>query len=214
VSTQLNASASAVDAAVDSIRAAILTRKRLPGEQLRQEELAGQLKLSRVPIREALSRLEGEGLAVRVPNIGYFVAKLDPRHLSQLYRMRGALESELLRDCRRASPTDLDRLEDLHLAMQEAVDDGDPTTLLRLNREFHFAIFALAALPLIEREVERLWTMSSPYQILSMSDSTRRAVAPRQHAEMIEALAEHDLERLVELHARHRAITEEGVLVD
>jgi DNA-binding GntR family transcriptional regulator len=198
--------------AVDTIRLAILTRSLLPGEQLRQEELARQLELSRVPVREALSRLEGEGLAIRVPNVGYFVAKLDANHLSQLYRMRGALEGELLRDCDPASSAVLRQLVEWHAAMQEAVDDGDSTTLLRLNREFHFAIFALAKLPLIEREVDRLWTMSSPYQVLSMTDSARRSVVPEQHAQMIEALRDHDNELLVELHTRHRAITEEGVL--
>jgi DNA-binding GntR family transcriptional regulator len=206
-------SASAVDTAVDTIRLAIITRNLLPGEPLRQEDIARQLHLSRVPIREALSRLEGEGLAVRVKNVGYFVAKLEPDRLSQLYRVRGALERELLSNCRRATADELGRLEELNTTMQKAVDDEDVTTLLHLNRDFHFAIFALAALPFIEHEAQRVWTMSSPYQILSMTDNTRRAVVPKQHAAMIAALAEHDLERLVELSAEHRAVTEQGVLV-
>src|ERR1700719_4944406 len=69
----------------------------LPGEKIRQVELAERIGVSRSPLREALRTLESEGVVTYEINRGYVVARLDDEDLAQIHRMRTLLEDELLR---------------------------------------------------------------------------------------------------------------------
>lgn len=79
----------------EAIRNAIVTGELLPGSRIRQEALASQYGSSRIPIREALKRLESEGLVVVVPNSGAWVAKIDVAEVEETYKIRQRLERDL-----------------------------------------------------------------------------------------------------------------------
>src|SRR5882757_6249026 len=79
------------------IKAAIVTGVLVPGQMLRQEELAQRLGASRAPLREALSRLEAEGLVVLLPRRGYAVISLDRDEIAELFDLRIVLEERLAR---------------------------------------------------------------------------------------------------------------------
>ncbi len=87
--------------AAAQIRGLIIDRVLLPGEKIRQVELADRLGVSRSPLREALRTLESEGVVAYEINRGYVVARLDDDDLAQIYRMRALLEDELLRTVKR-----------------------------------------------------------------------------------------------------------------
>src|SRR3984893_8789589 len=82
---------------VDALREAILTGRYAPGSRLVQDDLAETFGMSRIPLREALRRLEGEGLVVISPNRGAIVRPLAPKDVVDLYDLRLALESLALR---------------------------------------------------------------------------------------------------------------------
>ncbi len=77
---------------IDTLREAILAGRLSPGSRVRQEELAEEFGISRIPVREALRRLEAEGLVVLVPNSGAWVAKLDRAECVEIYRIREQIE--------------------------------------------------------------------------------------------------------------------------
>lgn len=78
--------------AYDALRTMILSGEVRPGERLGERELARRIQVSRTPLREALGRLERDGLAVSKPGLGYFALEFDPRVVQELYEFREILE--------------------------------------------------------------------------------------------------------------------------
>lgn len=191
--------------AAAQIRGLIIDRVLLPGEKIRQVELAERLGVSRSPLREALRTLESEGVVTYETNRGYVIARLGEDDLVQIFRMRGLLEGDLLRTIERPGPEVLSRLKDLNDAMMAAIDARDVATVLRTNREFHFTIFELSPLNQFRREVERLWQLSEGYSAQwwwRMPDARSRI--NREHKSIVAALRKFDLDRLAELCEAHR----------
>ena len=190
--------------ATEALREMILRRQLAPGTQIRQVELAERLGLSRSPLRQALSALETEGLVTHEQQRGYFVTRMSADHLSQVYRMRELLETELLRTVRQPEPEELAALAARNAAVQAALDDGSVTAMLVANRAFHFDLFELSPLGAIRADVERLWNASEPYRATYLwLPATRRRIV-REHAQMLDALARSDRARLVQIANRHR----------
>jgi DNA-binding GntR family transcriptional regulator len=191
--------------AAAQIRGLIIDRVLLPGEKIRQIELAERVGVSRSPLREALRTLESEGVVTYEANRGYVVARLDDEDLAQIFRMRAILEAELLRTVERPKSGVLAALKDLNDSMMAAIDARDVAKLLRFNREFHFTIFELSPLNQFRREVERLWQLSEGYSAQwwwRMPEARTRINS--EHKAIIGALRKFDLDRLVELCDAHR----------
>jgi DNA-binding GntR family transcriptional regulator len=191
--------------AAAQIRGLIIDRVLLPGEKIRQVELADRIGVSRSPLREALRTLESEGVVAYEINRGYVVAKLDDDDLGQIHWMRTLLEDELLRSVRRPDAAVLSDLKDLNEKMIIAIDERNVAEVLRYNREFHFAIFDLSSLNQFRREVGRLWQMSEGYSAAWWwRQPEARTRINAEHKAIIAALRKFDLDRLVEICATHR----------
>ena len=78
--------------AYDSLRTMILGGEVRPGERLGERELARRIRVSRTPLREALGRLERDGLAINKPGMGYFALEFDAKVIDELYEFRELLE--------------------------------------------------------------------------------------------------------------------------
>jgi DNA-binding GntR family transcriptional regulator len=197
--------------AAEGIRGMIVGRKLAPGRQLRQEELARELGMSKSPVREALKVLQGEGLLRYSPNQGYFVPVLDAGEMKQIYTMRESMEAIVNRAIPPVSKSYLSDLRKLNNSMKKAVPALD---FGRLNRDFHFAIFAASKLDLIIRELDRLWSMSDAYRAIYLNmtynASTERITS--EHDLMIDAISRRDLEALAQLSDAHRHVGENFVL--
>jgi DNA-binding GntR family transcriptional regulator len=204
--------ASATVRAVDELREMMIRRKLMPGEQVRQEELAEMLGISRSPLREALRTLENEGFVRHAMNQGYFVTRLSAGELNQIYLMRRLLEEQVLRSAERPSEEQLAALSDANAAVAQAAADGAVIDVLVANRQFHFEMFALSPLDLVIREVERLWNLSESYRAayLWLPETKRRIVD--EHGEMVDALRAYDLDRLVSIVYRHTEASREAVI--
>lgn len=192
---------------IDVLREMILDRELLPGEQIRQEEMARTLGISRVPLREVLRVLTTEGLLSHRPHQGYFVTKLSPEHLDQIHALLEFLETELIRSVRWPTDGEIAQLRAVNAEITSVAAEGDIAAVNRLNRELHTRIFQLSPLAIFLAEAERLWTLSEPYRLLHVAH-TDAAIATEQHDQLIDAVAAQDRVLCLRIQAQHRRTTQ------
>jgi DNA-binding GntR family transcriptional regulator len=196
--------ATAVDQCVAALRSAILRGSLLPGAHIRQEALADQLGVSRIPVREALKILQAEGVVTHSPNVGFTVARFDAEHLNEIYIMRTCLEHELLTSVRLPVPAaTLHALRLENARFEAAASSGDTHSMLVVNRRFHFQVFELSPRSLIRAEVAKLWDKSEFYRSLRAYSAGYHGLVD-EHTVMIDALTRGDVETLVSTMNKHR----------
>lgn len=196
----------------DKLRTMLLDGSLRPGDAVRQDMLADELGISRLPVREALRMLESEGLIEHRKNFGYAVAKISRAELGESYLMRRLLETELLRHLGPVSQVKIDELRRLNDAMRAETAGADIAHALKINKEFHFSIFSLAGMTIVVEYLHKVWRLSDPYRalVLYAPESASRIAA--EHDEIIDLLAGRDIEALIELHDAHRSAGEQRVL--
>ncbi len=133
-------------AVVERLREKILSGELAEGEQLRQEAIAAEFEISRIPVREALSHLAGEGLVKIIGNRGAVVAALSPDEIMQLFETRAVLESHMLRQAiPNITDEDLRRAEEILLHYEQSLEhDSEVKSWGRWNWSFHSALYAPA----------------------------------------------------------------------
>jgi DNA-binding GntR family transcriptional regulator len=192
----------AVNSATAAIRNLVLRRVLVPGQQVRQEDLAQEIGMSRGPLREALRVLEAEGVVRHVPNRGYFVTQYTAEEMKQIYLIRDLLESKILGSLPRATSGHLDELRAINDRIR-----ADGLTLLdviNLNREFHDLLMSRSTLHLLVSTISQVGRMSIAYQALSLNFLPTWNQIADDHEAMISALDQYDLESLVGSARIHR----------
>lgn len=189
-----DATASVAEAVTKILREAILTGRLQPGDRLLQVTLAEQLRVSRQPVREALQRLQDEGLLVRrMPN-GVTVRKVTEDDVRENYHLRALLESEAARFAAdRIQPDQINQLKILNRTMSEAAAFGDVSTLVDLNTQFHRRVHEAARMPILVRLVGQLWGGRTIFTPLFVPGRATRAVA--EHDALIAALESRDSDK-------------------
>jgi DNA-binding GntR family transcriptional regulator len=171
------------------IRELVITGELAAGEQLRQRDLAQRFGVSQTPVREAMRRLESEGLLVCDTHRGFTVAAPALGPVEENFQIRAALESlGASLAARKIDAAGLARLRDLNGQMR-ALRDDDPA-YAELNREFHFAIYEYARSPLLLSLMRLLWASLHGGPRVTRT----HAESARQHDEILQALAEGDAE--------------------
>jgi DNA-binding GntR family transcriptional regulator len=187
------------------LRRAITSRELLPGEPVRQDALAERLGVSRVPLREALKILEGEGQIVYAPHRGYFVAELSMSDFEEVYRIRRLLEAEAARVAvPRLSDADLDLLTEAHRQVQAASASSDLAAMAEANRRFHLGLLELSGLPRLVRLIRLQWDATDAYRAVYYRGSRNRERVDHEHRQILDALRARDVDRVVALLDEHR----------
>jgi DNA-binding GntR family transcriptional regulator len=189
---------------VDGIRRMIISGELVPGQQVRQENMAERLGVSRLPVREALRQLTVEGLVRHTPNVGYTVTRLSQEEFDQIYVMRKLLEDEIISRLPRASEEQIAHICGLNDQVAAAAEEVDLSRMRAVNHEFHFAIFGLSPLRLLISEVERLWTWAAPYHAVYLFSADSRKHVLEEHETMIAALRDGDNGLLARTMDQHR----------
>lgn len=189
---------------VDQIRSLILAGEFLPGQALRQSALAERLGTSRIPVREALTMLQTEGIVNYVPHVGHTVARLTTQQLAEIYTMRKMIETEIMRAID-LSAVDVDRLQGINEALEAASNALDIERVTQLNLEFHFELFAYSGRTVMLAELRRLWNMSGFYRSVQVYDVQHRIEIISEHQRIIEAVRRRDIDLLVPAMDTHRA---------
>jgi DNA-binding GntR family transcriptional regulator len=175
-----------------------------PDELLVEARLVPALDMSRTPIREALHRLEAEGLLVAVPRGGFQVAAIRDSDLENLYEVRAALEGlAAFTAASRMTRVNLAQIEDLYDEMGDAVGSGQDDELAGLNREFHRAIAVASANPHLVEVLDNVKGVFERFRSKAVSNDERRAQAHAEHGELIEALRNHNPDRARQLAEEH-----------
>lgn len=176
----------------DELRNAILRGVYPPGTRLRQEELASQYGASRVPVREALRKLESDGLVTTVANAGAWIARLSLDECVELYQVRERIEPLLLRySLPHLLPEHIDRLATLAEEMR-AVHDVE--RFLELDREFHLGSYAGAGTTFLGPTVERLWNTTQHYRraFTQLLDEDSHRILHDEHHMLVAAIRDGD----------------------
>jgi len=180
---------------VDRLRSLILSRAVRPGERLVQSELAEQLGVSRTPIREALHRLESDGLVTLSPHRGASVADLSHSELEDLYSVRIAIEGYgAFLAARNITNEDLERLEALLRQMREVFEQGDRWRLLEINRQFYEVLYAIAERPRLYELIMKHLDLASLYRQMAFAIDHYYRHTIADHEALIAAFRQHDPE--------------------
>jgi DNA-binding GntR family transcriptional regulator len=178
-----------------------------PGAPLREEELGRSHRVSRTPVREALSRLETEGLAARRPRAGLVVATLTLDEIIDLYVLREALEGLAARlAAERRTELDLTRLEMVLRACERGVHAENTAREISLGEEFHFLIWRIAGNAPLQRAINDVYEVVQRFQPNTLTYPGRAAQSLAEHLELLEALRTRDpmaAERIAIEHVRH-----------
>lgn len=186
----------------ERLKQAILDNDLQPGQQLVETALAKKFAVSRTPIREALTRLEQDGLA-EPRRRGLFVRERRPQEILDIYEVRCALEAKAGQFAAQRR-TDFD-LQVLYQAVASAgtVDLSKDGAMMENNREFHRALWAATHNETLQDLLERLDLHLVRYPQTTLAYPGRWAEARREHAKVVEAVAARDAETAHELMAQH-----------
>ncbi|AXG14533.1 GntR family transcriptional regulator [Intrasporangium calvum] len=197
----------AQEAVLAELRRAIASGELKPGQPIAQAPLAERLGVSRVPVREALKILQGEGQVEYQPHHGYSVTRLDLDDLREAYRIRQLLETEAVRIAvPRFGPEEVAALAQAAREVDNAGDHEDYATMAAANRRFHFLLVEGAGLPRLTHLVRILWDATDVYRSFYYADAANRHRVRAEHAGIVQAVADGDLEAVVrqlDAHRRH-----------
>ena len=175
--------------AFESVRSQILRRQLAFGTKLNQASLAEQLGISLVPLREALRKLEAEGLVQIVPHRGVFVCTISRDELEDLYTIRMILEGMATRAAvARLTDDHVAKLSALVLEMEQETSREDYAKLLLINRAFHLTLYEVSGRRFLCDSIIGLWKKSERYRALYVHLPGRSRQALSEHQEILQAL--------------------------
>lgn len=170
---------------------------------IRQDALAAALGVSKIPLREALARLEQEGLLISRPNRGYVVRPLSAEQAEEIYALRLAIEPAAAgRACTVADDDERAAARAAFERLDAAAADDLAQVAVR-NREFHTALVRPGGRLLTTQMVERLSILAERYVVAHLKPAGREARAHREHREMLDAWTAGRADRVEALLNRH-----------
>lgn len=172
------------------LREAILTGHLRPGQVLSENEIAQRLGVSRTPVREAIIRLENEGLLSVRPQVGTTVAPIDVENVADVQFLREAVECRTVAlAAERVTPAHARELRRQLKEQARIAARGDHAAFVPLDDRMHATLVAMAGRPRVWRAVEDAKSQLDRVRFLSLEDPTWLATIHRQH----EAIVEHVL---------------------
>jgi DNA-binding GntR family transcriptional regulator len=177
---------------LDRMRAEIARGTILPGQPLRQTDLAARYGVSPTPVREALRLLEADGTISYSPHRGATVAEMDRSRIHDLYLLRATTERLATRLAveRMVDGSVVDRVKKLHGELKDSRGEVDAADLSRLNKRLHFAIYSSGS-PTIVEHISSLWRLLPPTATLWVRPDVIDTFVI-QHGNIIEAMADRD----------------------
>lgn len=196
---------SLTSAVADKLRDKIVRGEIHEGEQLRQDAIAQEFQVSRIPVREALRQLEAEGLITIIIHRGAVVSALSPADIKEVFEMRALLEAEVLR-------VSIPNLTEEHFQSAEAIlkqyeqalwTEDDIADWGRLNWEFHSRLYAGAERPQFMSVIRTLNYQCERYIRLQLYLTRAMERARDEHRKLLTLCRERNAEEAVDLLGRH-----------
>ncbi len=199
------------DQAFDVIRERILSTQIPPLAPIRQEALAEELGISKIPLREALGRLEQHGLLSSNPNRGFFVPALTTVEAEEVFALRLKIEPEAaVAASLDANEAEREAAEAALASLEAAAHAGAPAAV-SYNRAFHLALVRPGGRLVTTQLVERLHVLAERYVRKHLEPEGREARADSEHRAMLKAWLARDAARITTLVSQHIALTLEDL---
>lgn len=204
IKSRLARPAALKDWAYETIKAEILNLRIRPGAVLHVNDLADQLAVSRTPVREALLRLEGEGLVRVESRVGFFVTEITRDDLENLFELRALLEGYAAQT---AAPflteDDIDQIERAFDSCSQAIGQGQVQEFMEADVAFHTLLMERAPNPRLAEMMSLLEDLTHREHVLGLRSSENVRESCAEHQEILKALRRQDGELAGQLMRKH-----------
>ena len=201
------------DVVFKTLRQAILKGELEPGERLMEIQLAERLGVSRTPIREAIRKLELEGLVLMIPRKGAEVAKISENNLRDVLEVRRSLE-ELAIDlaCQRITEEELDELNKAEVDFKAAIENGDAMQIAQTDESFHEIIYNSTKNQKLVQILNNLREQMYRYRLEYVKDARAHSILISEHNDIIDKLSKKDEENTKIVIRQHITNQEKGII--
>ena len=192
------------DVVFNTLRQAILKRELEPGERLMEIQLAERLGVSRTPIREAIRKLELEGLVLMIPRKGAEVAKISARSLRDVLEVRRALEELAIElACQRMTEEDLGELQKAQDEFKKAIADGDAMRIAETDEHYHDVIYSGTQNAKLIQMLNNLREQMYRYRLEYIKDADKRKILILEHERVLKAIRDRKVAEAKEAMREH-----------
>ncbi|HHX22609.1 MAG: GntR family transcriptional regulator [Tepidanaerobacteraceae bacterium] len=196
-----------------AMREAIVKGELKPGERLMEVQLAEEMGVSRTPVREAIRKLELEGLVVMVPRKGAYVAGLTLKDAANVFEIRGSLEG--LAAALAAERITEEEINDLDRVLEDiakAGEKGDVDTIIKKDMEFHQKLFSATRNERLAQIISNLKEQIDRFRIKSFTNPKRLKSVILEHKKILDAIKNGDAENAEKLARDHIYESEYNVM--
>ncbi len=177
------------DVVFNTLRQAILKGELAPGERLMEIQLAEKLGVSRTPIREAIRKLELEGLVLMIPRKGAEVARISEKSLRDVLEVRRSLEELAIElACERMSQEELDDLAQAQEAFRQAIERGEAMAIAETDEHYHDLIYQGTGNEKLVQILNNLREQMYRYRLEYIKDKDKRQILLLEHDHILKAL--------------------------
>ncbi len=177
------------DVVFNTLRQAILKGELAPGERLMEIQLAQKLGVSRTPIREAIRKLELEGLVLMIPRRGAEVAKISEKSLKDVLEVRRSLEELAIElACQRMTEAELAQLERAQAAFRDAIGEGDAMKIAELDEAYHDVIYNCTRNARLVQILNNLREQMYRFRLEYIKEEDKRQILLLEHEKILSAL--------------------------
>ena len=192
------------DVVFNTLRQAILRGELKPGERLMEIQLANKLGVSRTPIREAIRKLELEGLVLMIPRKGAEVAEITEKSLRDVLEVRRALEELAVElACEKITPEQIQELKDAAASFRDSLQEGDITRIAEADVKFHDVIYLATDNQKLIQLLNNLREQMYRYRIEYLKKKECYPQLLEEHAAIIQAIREHDKAKATGITVQH-----------
>ncbi|NLX77764.1 MAG: GntR family transcriptional regulator [Clostridiaceae bacterium] len=199
------------DVIFNTLRDAIVSGELKPGERLMEVTLAEKMGVSRTPVREAVRRLEMEGLVTMTPRKGTHVAEITVKDIMDVLEVRAALDKLATRlAAERAKPETLRQLENIHKQYIACLQKENISGAIKKDVEFHEVIYNAAGNAKLTNVAGNLREQIYRFRVLYLKDFSNAEEVLKEHRAILKAMQEKDAElagKLAEEHIVHQQET-------
>ena len=192
------------DVVFQTLRQAILRGELKPGERLMEIHLAQKLGVSRTPVREAIRKLELEGLVLMIPRKGAVVAEITVTDLEDVLEVRMALEELAVKlACKKITKEQLDEIRQREETFRKSLYGDDVAACAQADMEFHDTIYAATGNSRLVQILNNLREQMYRYRMEYLKDRQSHSVLVREHEEILNALSARDAEKALDMTISH-----------
>jgi DNA-binding GntR family transcriptional regulator len=207
-------SADSVEKVYEKVKLLAIDYHFRPGERVNEVELAGQLGVSRTPVREALTRLSKDGFMSFVPNRGFYARDITPEGVRELYEVRMVIEQATFRfACQRASDEDIAATaviwEEVSQKQSDTSEITDWSDIAQADEWFHMEIARISQNSRLYEMLDSLNSLIRFFRRIDLETPSRRINAYDEHVDIISALRHRDVEKGAQLIERHVSLSAE-----